>query len=91
MSVERPERRRPEIEYPCRWEYKAIGRDEAEVRAAVGQVMAAEELEFALELSNSSRGGKYCSLVLAVPVKDEAHRNRIFAALTAHEHIVMVL
>jgi hypothetical protein len=24
-------------------------------------------------------------------VQDETHRNRIFAALTAHEHIVMVL
>jgi putative lipoic acid-binding regulatory protein len=91
VSVERPDRRRAEIEYPCRWEYKAIGRSETHVREAVGQVMAAEQLDYALEFSNSSRGGKYCSLVLAVLVQDESHRNRIFAALTAHEHIVMVL
>jgi putative lipoic acid-binding regulatory protein len=91
VNIEQPDPRRLEIVYPCRWEYKTIGRSEAQVREAVGQIMAAEQADYALEFSNSSRGGKYCSLVLAVPVQDEAHRNRIFAALTAHEHILMVL
>jgi putative lipoic acid-binding regulatory protein len=91
VSADTPAERRPEIDYPCRWEYKTIGRNEGHMREAVGQIMAAEELDYSLAPSNSSRTGKYCSLILAVIVEDEHHRNRIFAALTAHEHIVMVL
>ena len=61
-----PEGRGPEIEYPCRWEYKTIGRSEVLMRQAVGRIMAAEELEFSLELSNTSRTGKYCSLAIVL-------------------------
>lgn len=83
--------RRPEIEYPCRWEYKTIGPSAELMRQAVGQVMLVEGLEYALEASNSSRGGKYHSLCLAVTVASEDHRNRIFASLSAHDDIVFVL
>ena len=91
LSPASPDDQPPEIEYPCRWEYKTIGRSEELMREAVGQIMVAERLEYALDRSNTSRTGKYCSLVLAVVVETEEHRNRIFAALAGHEHIVMVL
>jgi uncharacterized protein len=82
---------RPEIEYPCRWEYKTIGRSEELMRRAVVQIMAVEELQYSVELSNSSRSGKYCSLVVGVTVGSEDHRNRIFAALSAHGDIMIVM
>lgn len=89
--AEPPEAERPEIEYPCRWEYKAIGRNEELMRAAVTEIMAAEDLPYTLDFSNASRTGRFCSLLLAVVVQDEVHRNRVFSALVENEHIVMVL
>jgi hypothetical protein len=80
---------RPVIEYPCRWEYKAIGWDEALVREAVAEIMALREHE--VSFSRNSRTGRYCSLLLVVTVESEDHRNAIFTALKQHRHIRMVL
>jgi uncharacterized protein len=91
MSDDTPDTDQLEIEYPCRWEYKTIGRSEDQMRGAVGAIMAGEELEYSLALSNTSRQGKYCSLQIAVTVADEDQRNRIFAALSAHGDILIVL
>jgi putative lipoic acid-binding regulatory protein len=80
---------RPLIEYPCRWEYKTIGMDEALMRAAVAEVMA--DLEHELSFSRASGGGKYSSLLIVVDVENEDHRNSIFNALQQHRDIRMVL
>ena len=80
---------RPVIEYPCQWEYKAIGWDEASMREAIVEIMADREHE--LSFSRASRTGRYCSLLLAVVVESEDHRDAIFRALQAHRHIRMVL
>ena len=80
---------RPVIEYPCRWEYKAIGLDEALVRTAIAEIMA--DLDHDLSFSRNSSGGRYCSLLLVVNVESEDHRNDIFTALQRHRDIRMVL
>ncbi len=80
---------RPLIQYPCRWEYKAIGWDEVLVRSAIAEIMA--DVDYELSFSRNSSGGSYCSLLLAVTVESEDQRNAIFAALQQHEHIRMVL
>ena len=79
----------PEIVYPCRWEYKAIGADETEMRAAIAEIVV--DLEHSLSSSNTSRTGRYCSLLLSVTVQSESHRNELFAALQGHPQIKMVL
>lgn len=80
---------KPLIVYPCRWEYKVIGLSEDSMRAAIAEIVAG--LEHTLTFSNASREGKYCSLLLAVTVASEEHRNEIFAALQNHPDIRMVL
>ena len=80
---------RPEIEYPCRWEYKTIGSSQELMQAAIVEVLA--DLDYTVDFSNVSRTGKYCSLVVVVTVDSEEHRNSIFAALRTHRHIRMVL
>ena len=80
---------RPVIEYPCRWEYKAIGWDEVAMRAAIIEIMADREHD--VSFSRASRTGRYCSLLLVVMVESEDHRNAIFKALQEHRHIRMVL
>ena len=80
---------RPVIEYPCPWEYKAIGRDENSMREAIAEIVA--DREYDLSFSRASRNSRYCSLLLVVTVESEDHRNAIFTALQGHRHIRMVL
>jgi hypothetical protein len=80
---------RPLIEYPCPWEYKAIGWDEGSMREAIAEIMA--DCRHELSFSRTSSTGRYCSLLLAVTVESEDHRNAIFAALKKHRHIRLVL
>ena len=80
---------RPLIQYPCQWEYKAIGWDEDSMREAIAEIMA--DVEHDVHFSRASRGGRYCSLLLLVTVESEDHRNAIFQALQEHRHIRMVL
>ena len=80
---------RPVIEYPCPWEYKAIGWDENSMREAIVEIMANRMYD--LSFSRTSRNGRYCSLLLVVTVESEDHRNAIFRALQRHRHIRMVL
>jgi putative lipoic acid-binding regulatory protein len=81
--------RRPVIEYPCPWEYKAIGWDETAMREAITEIMADRQHD--LSFSRTSGAGRYCSMLLVVTVESEDHRNAIYRALQEHRHIRMVL
>lgn len=80
---------KPVIEYPCRWLYKIIGSEAREIEVAVQQIMG--ETEHTLDLSHTSRTGKYVSFNLEVTVASEEARNFYFAALRHHASITMVL
>ncbi len=80
---------RPIIEYPCPWEYKAIGWDENSMREAIAEIMA--DCEHEVSFSRTSSSGRYCSLLLVVTVESEDHRNEIFKALHEHRDICKVL
>ena len=80
---------KPELEYPCAWEYKVIEADQFAIRQAVAEIMG--DLDYDVTLSHFSRTGKYCSLLVALTVADEQQRTSLFTALKAHEDILMVL
>jgi uncharacterized protein len=80
---------KPVIEYPCRWEYRVIGRSAEALRTLVDEMLAG--YDYTAEPSHDSRTGKYSTLVLSVMIADEADRNRIFAALSHHPDVMMVL
>jgi len=88
---------KPEIEYPCPWDFKIIGTDEDALRVAVADCLkralsvAPGQREFELSASRSSVGGKYVSLRLNLMVMDEAERNGVFHSLAEHAEIRMVL
>ncbi|MCB1184038.1 DUF493 domain-containing protein [bacterium] len=88
---------RPDIEYPCPWDFKVIGTCEESLRGAVRDCLAASlngdfgDREFELGLSRTSSGGKYVSLCLNLMVMDEPERNAIFASLAGHPEIRMVI
>jgi len=81
--------RKPQIDYPCSWEYKVIGNDEFALRQAVAAVMA--DAEYEVSFSHFSRTGKYCSLSVELTVVDEEQRMSLFAALKRHRDILFVL
>ena len=84
-----PSCRRPELSYPCPWEYKVIGLGEAALREAVNAIFQGRECE--IRLSKTSSGGKYTSLAVTLTVRDEADRLALFQALRDHPHVVFVL
>jgi hypothetical protein len=76
------------IDYPCRWCYKVIGSDEAEMRAAIAK-LATGACE--IKASRSSATGKYLALNVTVEVNDEQARIAIYEALCKDPSIKMVL
>lgn len=80
---------RPEIVYPCEWEYKIIGKDVTEMIAVIEE--AVNELQYDIRPSNISKSGKYKSLNLKVEVPNELVRDLIFEKLDKSEIIKMVL
>lgn len=77
----------PEIDYPCEWRYKILGREEEELREAVDEVV---EIDYTLTPSNRSKGGKYLSLELVLTVRTEEERRGIGQRLHAHASVLFV-
>ena len=80
---------RPKIEYPADWTYQVIGAHEERLRQAVREVAGGRP--HVLELSKTSRTGKYVSLKVEVRVRDERERLDVFEALAAHSEVRIVL
>ena len=81
---------RPEIDYPCPWSFKVIGRDEKDMRHAIGEIVGSKH-KYTITVSNHSAKGTYCSLNLHMTVINEPHRIYIYTALTEHESTKIVL
>jgi hypothetical protein len=78
-----------EIEYPCRWVYKIIGRRETYLRRAVNEIVGSQS--HTLTFSRHSSEGKYCSMRLELVVSGERQRLEIGAALHEHPDVRFVL
>jgi uncharacterized protein len=78
-----------ELEYPCPWVYKIIGREQEELRAAVAEVVQVREC--LVSLSNSSSGGKYLCLDVELVVLSAEDREAQYCAFKGHPAVVMVL
>ena len=80
---------KPIIEYPCHWEYRVVGSDEAALKEAVASCLG--DCHYRLAAGNKSSQGKYISLGMGLVVSDEKRRDDIYASLSAHPAIKMVL
>lgn len=83
------DQKKPDIEYPCLWQYKVIGKNRDELDEAIKQICP--NIPVTVKLSNTSSSGKYCSLNVELKVTDEAMRNSIFAAFQDHAAVTMVI
>lgn len=80
---------KPVVTYPCTWEFKVIGFDLGLIREAITRAVGA--VEYAVADSRQSSTGKYRSVTLALTVRDEAHRDGVFAALRDNKDVIMVI
>ena len=80
---------RPQIDYPCQWQFRLIGPNPQGLRA----VIAAEfgEHPHVVRDGHTSSGGKYCSVEVSTEVASEQDRDGRFAALAAAEGVLTVL
>lgn len=80
--------RKPDITYPCDWEFRLIGRDQNKIRLAVSELI---EQQHRISPSNSSKGGKYHALCLELLVESEDTRNLYYQKFKDHPDIIMVM
>lgn len=80
---------KPEINYPCTWQYKVIGRDHDLVKEAIEEICA--PVPVAITYSHSSSSGKYHSYNAEIEVQDEEARLAIYRALHNHQAIQIVI
>ena len=89
MILDNTNGRKPEIDYPCNWDYKIIGDNVEKMVEAAEE--AAEGMDYDITASNISKKGNYFSINLKVLVNDEEARNSVYKKLEGHENIKMVL
>ena len=80
---------KPEIHYPCVWQYKVIGMERRAVQSALSEQLG--DAPYSLSESRTSKKGKYISLNLEVTVHNEEQRLHLYSTLTAHPSIRLVL
>ena len=82
---------RPEIDYPCPWQYRLIGEDEAAMRAALVESLGEDAERCVLSAGNRSAGGRYLSLQVELIVMNEEERLELYRRMAEHPAIKMVL
>lgn len=80
---------KPEIDYPCVWQYKVIGMERKAVQAALSEKLG--DAPYSLSESRTSRKGKYISLNLELTVHTEEQRLSLYNSLAADPAIRMIL
>lgn len=80
---------KPQIQYPCRWQFRLIGEERAAVIAAINAVVDATGCE--ISDGNVSSGGRYLSVNVEMTVDGEAERQRLYQRFAADPAIKVVL
>ena len=81
--------KKPEIAYPCSWQYKVIGTAMDEILDAICSVIG--DHDHSISESKASSKGKYLSMNLEMEVESEEMRNLIFMKLQSHPNLKMII
>ncbi|MDR2549372.1 MAG: DUF493 domain-containing protein [Desulfobulbus sp.] len=80
---------KPEIHYPCRWQFRLIGEERNAMVAAIGRVV--DLAACAIADGNVSTGGRYLSVIVETTVDDEAERLRLYRQFADDPAVKVVL
>ena len=81
--------RKPDIKYPCSWEYKVIGKDQDALKEAIREACMPAVPD--IELSNVSSRGTYFSLNATLEVDNEEMRRGIFDKIQNNSAVKLVI
>lgn len=80
---------KPNIDYPCLWQYRLIGEDRSAILEAIQ--ITVDMNRCVITEGNTSSGGRYLSLNLEITVGNEAERLRLYQVFSDHPAIRVVL
>ncbi|NLX18841.1 MAG: DUF493 domain-containing protein [Desulfobulbus sp.] len=80
---------KPDIQYPCRWQYRLIGEERTTILQAVQAVVNLEACT--VSDGNVSSGGRYLSVNVELTVTSEEDRLDLYNRFAADPAIRMVL
>jgi putative lipoic acid-binding regulatory protein len=78
-----------EIKYPCRWNYKAVGKDKFQLKREISEAIL--EHDFNISSSKASKTGKFISLNVDVHVISDEHRQNIYKKISSIECVLQVV
>ena len=84
-----PNQGRAQIDYPCDWLYKVIGKDAHEIRDILSRILQGKK--YKTSFSNISGKGNYLSFNVEVWVENQQQRDDIYQRLRTHAAIKAVL
>ena len=83
---------KPEIQYPCRWQYRLIGEDRESILAAIGAAVGVNDMDLCtITEGNVSSSGRYITITLEMDIRDEEERLRLYHFFSDHSAIRVVL
>ena len=80
---------KPEIEYPCLWQFRLIGQERTAMIKAITTLVGLTEDQ--IKDANVSSGGRYLSLKIELVVQGDEDRLATYRLLAGHPAIRMVL
>ena len=80
---------KPQIVYPCEWQYKIIGESAKVITELVADHV--HEKDYILTRSNVSSGGRYVSMSLELTVQSEKRRLELYRVLAEDPTVKVVL
>ena len=80
---------KPQIDYPCEWQYKIIGESATVITELVADKV--HEQDYVLKRSNVSSGGRYVSMSLELTVNSEERRLELYRVLAEDPTVKVVL
>jgi len=80
---------KPDIFYPCRWQFRLIGEERVAIIKAVEAVVDLSACS--ITEGNVSSGGRYLSVNVEMTVNDETERLRLYQQFAANSAIRVVL
>ena len=80
---------KPEIHYPCRWQFRLIGEERVAIIQAIHATV--DRANCVITEGNISSGGRYLSLSVEMTVNDEAERLQLYRRFAADPAIRVVL
>jgi len=83
---------KPDIDYPTRWAFKLIGRDQEALIRCIKHIMKETgNKKHTCAPGNKSKTGKFHAYNTSCIVNSEAERNKIFKYFSDHDDIDMVI